>query len=215
VTVPQWAPPDGRPTRLLLVRHGSTRHSAEHRLSGRNDLPLDPAGAAQADALAARAPSLGTIAAVVSSPLRRARQTADRIASAIGASVTELDDLAELDFGAWEGLTMSEVAARDGAALAAWAASPDVAPPGGETLAALADRVRRSRDLVVQQYPEQRVVVVTHVTPIKELVRTVVDAPAASVYRMHLDTASVSAVDYWAGGAASLRLFNDISHLPR
>src|SRR5579875_947436 len=69
-----WTPPRGTPTRLYLVRHGSTAHSAERRLSGRNDLPLDPAGSAQAAALAVRVPQLGPIAAIVSSPLRRTRQ---------------------------------------------------------------------------------------------------------------------------------------------
>ena len=210
---PAWTPPPGTPTRLILVRHGSTAHSLEYRFSGRNDLPLDPAGSAQAAALAARAPSLGRVAALVSSPLRRARQTADWIASALGVPVTEDDDVAELDFGEWEGLTMSEVTARNPTALADWAASPDVAPPGGESITALTARVARARDRLVRAYPEQRVVVVTHVTPIKALVRTVLGAPAASLHRMHLDTASVSRIDHWAGRAASLRLFNDTSHL--
>ena len=213
--LPTWTPPTGTPTRLILVRHGSTAHSLEYRFSGRNELPLDPAGSAQAAALAARASSFGTVAAVVSSPLRRARQTADWIASALGLTVTENADLVELDFGEWEGLTMSEAAARDRAALAAWLASPDVAPPAGESITALAERVRRARETLVTAYPEQRVVVVTHVTPIKALIRTVLDAPPTSLQRMHLDTASVSRVDYWSGGAASLRLFNDTSHLPR
>jgi broad specificity phosphatase PhoE/ribonuclease HI len=212
---PTWTPPTGTPTRLILVRHGSTAHSLEYRFSGRNDLPLDAAGSAQAAALAARARSFGSVAAVVSSPLRRARQTADWIGSALGLPVTEDADLAELDFGAWEGLTMSEATARDRAAVAAWAASPDVAPPGGESISALTTRVLRARDALVQRYPEQRAVVVTHVTPIKALVRAVLDAPAGSMHRMHLDTASVSRVDHWPGGAASVRLFNDTSHLTR
>jgi ribonuclease H / adenosylcobalamin/alpha-ribazole phosphatase len=210
-----WTPPAGTPSRLILVRHGSTAHSLDHRFSGRNDLPLDAAGAAQAAALAARAPSFGAVAAIVSSPLRRARQTADWIGSALGLAVAEDEDLVELDFGAWEGLTMSEVSARDRATLAGWVASPDIATPGGESISALTARVLRARDGLVQRYPEQRVVVVTHVTPIKVLVRAVLDAPATSLHRMHLDTASVSRVDHWPGGAASVRLFNDTSHLSR
>jgi probable phosphoglycerate mutase len=210
-----WAPPRGTPTRLYLVRHGSTAHSAERRFSGRNDLPLDPAGTAQAVALAARAPELGPIAAVVSSPLRRARQTADWMASALQLPVVEDGDLAELDFGEWEGSTAAEVAARDGARLAAWTASPHVATPGGESIDELAARVARARDRIVAAYPEQRVLVVTHVTPIKVLVRDVLDAPPSSLHRMHLDTASVSALDHFADGARSLRLFNDTAHVDR
>ena len=78
---------------------------------------------------------------------------------------------------------------------------------------AMGRRVRRGRDAVISTYPDQRVVVVTHVSPIKSLVRAVLDAPASSLYRMHLDTGSLSIVDYFADGGASLRLFNDTSHL--
>ena len=103
---PRWTPPTGPATRLVLVRHGSTAHSGELRLSGRNDLAARPGGQRAGRRARRRAPgSLGPVAAVVSSPLRRARQTADWIASALGASVVEDEAFAELDFGAWEGLT--------------------------------------------------------------------------------------------------------------
>jgi len=212
---PPWAPPLGQPTRLVLIRHGSTEHSADRRFSGRNDLPLDPAGEAQVAALARRAPSLGHVAAIFSSPLRRARQTADAVAAALRLPVSVTEDLAELDFGSWEGLTHAEVRERDPDELAAWYASPDVATPGGESLTALTRRVRRARNAVIAAHPGQVVAVVTHVSPIKALVRLALDAPPSSVYRLHLDTASVSVLDYFADGASSLRLFNDISHLER
>jgi probable phosphoglycerate mutase len=210
-TEPAWAPPTGRPTRMVLVRHGATAHSAEHRFSGHNDLPLDEVGERQAAALASR--HYGTVAAVVSSPLRRAAQTAELIASAVGAAVSTDDDLAELDFGAFEGLTFAEARTRFPAELTAWTGSPDVAPPGGESFAALARRVRRARDRIVATHQDGTVLVVTHVSPIKTLVRAALDAPLASFFRMHLDTASVSRLDYYPNGAASLRLFNDVSHL--
>ncbi len=210
-SAPTWTPPMGRPTRLVLVRHGSTVHSAEKRFSGRNDLPLDEAGAKQAAALARR--NFGVVAAIVSSPLRRARQTADAIGAVLDLPVAAGEELAELDFGAWEGLTFAEVRERFPDELANWQGVPDLAPPGGESFAALARRVRRARDAIVAAHPDTTVVVVTHVSPIKTLVRTALDAPFAAIYRMHLDTASVSTLDYFADGASSLRLFNDTSHL--
>src|SRR5690242_1054253 len=76
-----WTPPSGPRTRVVLVRHGATEHSAERRLSGRNDLALVAAGQQQAAELAKR--SFGDIAAIVSSPLRRARETADAIAATL------------------------------------------------------------------------------------------------------------------------------------
>jgi broad specificity phosphatase PhoE len=208
---PAWTPPTGRPTRLVLVRHGATAHSAEHRFSGRNELPLDELGERQAAALASR--SYGAVAAIVSSPLRRAAQTAEQISSAVGVPVTTDDDLAEIDFGAFEGLTFAEARARFPAELVAWTGAPEVAPPGGESFAALARRIRRARDRIVAAHGDATVLVVTHVSPIKALVRAALDAPPTSFFRMHLDTASVSRLDYYADGAASLRLFNDVSHL--
>ncbi len=210
-----WLPPGDERTRLVLVRHGATEHSAERRFSGRNDLRLAPIGERQAAALAARDLSgeVGPVTAVVSSPLRRCRQTAAAIAGAGGHDVTVLDDLAETDFGRFEGLTFAEARREHPAAFAAWTASPEVAPPGGESFAAVDDRVVRARDALVAQHPGGTVVVVTHVTPIKLLVRHVLEAPLGVLYRLHLDTASVSVVDLVPDGTASLRLFNDTSHL--
>jgi len=208
-----WAPPSGPRTRLVLARHGATVHSGESRFSGRNDLTLDEAGRAQAAALAAR--DFGEIAAVVSSPLKRARQTADAIAAKLGLQVEVNDNFAELDFGVFEGLTFAEARDRHPAEFAAWRGSADVAPPNGESFAALARRVRRGRDAVVAAHPDAAVLVVTHVSPIKMLVRAALDAPFQSLFHMHLDIASVSAIDYLGDGSASMRLFNDTSHLNR
>ncbi len=210
-TTGSWTPPTGPATRLLIVRHGSTAHSAERRLSGRNDLPLNDVGLGQAAALAGR--DFGAVDAIVSSPLRRARETAEAIAGPRGLDVQFVDDLAEVDFGAFEGLTMTEAKAAHPDAAAAWLASVDVAPPGGESFAALARRVRRARDAIVAEHAGRTIVLVSHVTPIKTLVRLALDAPPSALFRTHLDTASVSRIDY-TGDAASLRLFNDTSHLP-
>ncbi|MGI8678896.1 MAG: bifunctional RNase H/acid phosphatase [Jatrophihabitans sp.] len=206
-----WVPPVGPPTRLVLVRHGSTVHSAQRRFSGRNDLPLDEGGRRQAAALARR--SFGEVAAVVSSPLRRAVETAEMIAAPLGLTVTVVDDLIETDFGVWEGLTFAEASAGHPDELGAFMASVDAAAPGGESFAAVGRRVRRGREEVVAAHPDQTVVVVTHVTPIKTLIRFALDAPPSAMFRLHLDTASVSVVDYFADANSSVRLVNDISHL--
>ncbi len=208
-----WTLPTDAPTRLTLVRHGSTEHSAQKRFSGRNDLPLNDEGKRQAAALAARALAFGEVAAVVSSPLRRAHQTAEAIAAALSMGVDTNHDLAEVDFGAWEGLTFAEVQRDHPAELSAWVASPDAAPPQGESFAAAGRRVRRGRDAVIAAHAGRQVVVVTHVTPVKTLIRLALDAPPVSLFRIHLDTASVSIVDYYADGNCSVRLVNDTGHL--
>jgi ribonuclease H / adenosylcobalamin/alpha-ribazole phosphatase len=209
---PLWVPPSMTPARLVLVRHGATAHSLEMRFSGRNDLPLSEVGERQAAALASR--RWGDVVQVVSSPLRRAVQTAQAVADAIGRSVDVVDGFVEADFGEWEGRSMEEVRAADPDALSAWFASTDVAPPGGESFAEVGRRVRRARDTLLAEHRDGgTVVVVTHVTPIKSLLRFALDAPASALFRIHLDTASVSIVDYFADGNSSVRLVNDTSHL--
>jgi ribonuclease H / adenosylcobalamin/alpha-ribazole phosphatase len=208
---PAWTPPVGQPTRIVLVRHGATAHSAQWRLSGRNELPLDASGEHEAAALAKR--DFGSVASVVSSPLRRAVQTADAIAAPRGLGVAIEPGFAEVDFGAWEGLTMTEARARDAAAVDAWLASADVAPPRGESFAALGRRVRIAREAVIAAHPESVVVVVTHVTPIKTLIRFALDAPPHAMFRLFLDIASVSVIDYYPDGNSAVRLVNDTAHL--
>jgi broad specificity phosphatase PhoE/ribonuclease HI len=210
---PAWAPPTGPVTTVLLLRHGATDHSPQHRFSGRNDLALSAAGRAQAAAAAQRLARTDDLAAVVTSPLRRARETAEAVAAEVGVPLEIEDGLAEADFGVFEGLTAAEAQERYPAEFGLWHTAPDVAPPGGEAFPEVARRVRRARDAVISRHADRAVVLVTHVTPIKTLVRLALDAPAAALYRMHLDVGSLSRIDYRPDGSASLRLFNDVSHL--
>lgn len=212
---PSWTPPSGPPTRLLLARHGATAHSGEMRFSGRNELPLNEAGQQQAAALARRLADWPDIAAVVTSPLVRTRQTAEVIATTLRLTVVENQDLAEVDFGRWEGLTMREAATAFPDEMRQWAAAPDTAPPGGESFASLARRVRRARDAIITAQPDRTVVVVSHVSPIKTLVRLALDAPPTALFRLHLDPGSLSVIDYYANGDARVSLFNDTAHLTR
>jgi broad specificity phosphatase PhoE len=208
-----WRPPSGTPTSLLLVRHGETALSVDRRFSGTGDPELTERGWAQAGALAARAASFGTVNAVWSSPLRRALDTALGIGEALGLEVRVDERLRECDFGAWEGLTFGEIGERDPDLLAEWMGDADVAPPGGESFAAVTRRVRQVRDAVLAAHPGERVVVVSHVTPIKVLLRLALDAPPSVLHRLFLDLASVSQADWYPDGLAQVRRVNDVAHL--
>lgn len=218
-----WADDMGLPTTFLLLRHGETAHTAEKRFSGSADGPeLSSRGRWQAEraaeTLAGRGAGLGVglgigFDAVLSSPLRRAQQTAEVVATRLGLPVRTDDDLRECDFGAWDGLAFAEVRARWPAELDAWLASTTVPPPGGESFAAVFARVRRARDRIIARYPGQHVLVVAHVTPIKSLVRLALEAPPHALYRMELQPASLTAIQWYGDGNASLRLFNDAAHL--
>ncbi|MEU3460114.1 bifunctional RNase H/acid phosphatase [Streptomyces sp. NPDC006733] len=210
------APADlGTPTTFLLLRHGETALTPEKRFSGSGggDPDLSETGRRQAQHAATSFAALGTVQAVVSSPLARCRQTADAVAARLGLDVRIDEGLRETDFGSFEGLTFAEVRERFPADLDAWLASPDAAPPGGESFTAVARRVALSRDKLLARYAGKTVLLVTHVTPVKTLVRLALGAPPESMFRMELSAASVSTVAYYADGNASLRLLNDTSHL--
>ncbi|MBH1933424.1 bifunctional RNase H/acid phosphatase [Streptomyces sp. AV19] len=213
-----WAAPAdlGTPTTFVLLRHGETALTPQKRFSGSggSDPELSPAGRRQADAVAAALAARGTIQAVVSSPLRRCRETAEAVAARLGLDVRVEEGLREADFGAWEGLTFAEARERYPEDLDAWLGSTKAAPTGGgESFAAVARRVAVSRDKLLARYAGRTVLVVTHVTPIKTLVRLALGAPPEALFRMELSAASLSAVAYYADGNASLRLLNDTSSL--
>jgi broad specificity phosphatase PhoE len=139
--------------RLWFIRHGETDWNREGRLQGQRDIPLNAKGREQAGAVGralrkiagAELDRLDEARAFVCSPLSRARETMERARAAMGLSPETYalsDDLKELSFGAWEGLIWREVEARDPQGAAVRAADKwNFTPPGGESYAALADRL--------------------------------------------------------------------------
>ena len=207
-----WRPAQGEPTVTVLLRHGQTPMSVQKRYAGRSDAPLTDVGVQQAAAAAKRLASSG-IAVIMTSPLLRTVQTAQEVAAVTGAAVITDDGFRETDFGAWEGLTFTEVRERWPAELATWLADPAVAPPGGESFTDVSARVSAALHRVLGARAGQTVLIVSHVTPIKTLVAAALLAPPAALYRMHLDVAALSAIDWYADGPAVLRSFNDTGHL--
>ncbi|MEV6134277.1 bifunctional RNase H/acid phosphatase [Streptomyces violaceusniger] len=212
-----WGSADlGTPATFVLLRHGETPLTPEKRFSGSGgtDPGLSDVGRHQAERVAAALAARGTIQAIVTSPLRRCRETADAVARRLGLDVRVEEGLRETDFGAWEGLTFAEVKERHPDDLEAWLASTKVAPTGGgESFATVTRRVALSRDKLIARYTGRTVLLVTHVTPIKTLVRLALGAPPETLFRMELSAASLSAVAYYADGNASLRLLNETAHL--
>lgn len=211
VTSATAATEPGTPTTTILVRHGETAHTVAKRFSGRggDDPGLTADGAAQARATADwLAPLAEEIDAMVSSPLRRARETAEIIAARLERSFDVEDGLAEAAFGSWDGLTFLEVQERYPDDLDAWLGSFDIPPGGGDSMAAMDDRVRSARDRLLTAYRGRSVLAVSHVTPIKLMVRMALDAPLDAVYRMELAPASVTVISWFEDGRASVRMLN-------
>ena len=215
-TPASWEPrPTEEATRLILVRHGETERTVQKRYSGRGDVPLTERGRAQARATAARVAALApSVAAVVSSPLSRCTATAEAVAAQVGnPPVRTDDDLIECDFGVWEGHTFAEVREGWAAELDAWLASTRVAPPKGESFVTVAERTGRAVDRLRSAYPGETVVVVSHVSPIKLVLRDALAAGDAFLHRLYLDTAGISVLDLYPDGGVAVRSVNDTSHL--
>ncbi|MER7582851.1 bifunctional RNase H/acid phosphatase [Kitasatospora sp. NPDC097691] len=213
-----WAAPAdlGTPTTFVLLRHGETPLTPEKRFSGSggSDPELSDKGRWQAERAAEALAARGSIQAVVASPMRRTRQTAETVAARLGLDVRYEDGLREVDFGDWEGLTFAEVQERHPDDLSAWLGSAKAKPTGSaESFTTLTHRAGVARDKIIARYAGKTVLVVSHVSPIKTLVRLALGAPPDSMYRMELSAASICAVQYYSDGNASLRLLNDTSHL--
>jgi len=208
-----WTGARGAPTRFLLLRHGQTELSTQRRYSGRGNPPLTDVGRRQAEAAAQFVASDGGVAAVITSPLQRAYDTAATAAKALGLDIGVDDDLIETDFGAWEGLTFGEAAERDPELHRRWLRDTSVTPPDGESFDRVADRVRRARARIINEHGGETVLVVSHVTPIKTFLRLALDAGHGVLYRLHLDLASLSIAEFYPDGVASVRLVNQTAYL--
>ncbi|SDP64922.1 probable phosphoglycerate mutase [Actinopolyspora xinjiangensis] len=214
-----WSGAVGSPTRLLLLRHGQSPMSVDKRYSGRGDVPLTELGERQARAAAGRLLTMDELSSgegtvpVLSSPLSRARGTAEAVARAVGGRLVSHDGLMETDFGAWEGLTFTEASERYPELHRSWLGDPAVAPPEGESMNAVFERVDVVRRELLREYAGRTIVLVTHVTPIKSLLRMALGVGPELFYRLHLDLASLSVAEFYPDGNASVRLVNDTSHL--
>ena len=211
-----WEPPTtATATRLILVRHGETGMNKQSRYSGRGDVPMSEQGIEQAAAAAARIAVIrSAVDVIVCSPLTRCVATAKAIAAQVGNPPVRPDaDLIECDFGAWEGLTFAEVRDRWPAELTAWLGSTELAPPGGESFAQVAGRVRRSVRGVLTAYRGKTVVVVSHVSPLKIMLRDALGAGDALLHRLYLDPTGISVIDTWPDGGVAVRTVNDTAHL--
>lgn len=199
---------------LFWVRHGQTVANAEQRYQGTTDLPLSPWGREQAKALARRFAEV-PLRAIYSSPLLRARETAESIAAPHGLEVQVETALREMDFGLWEGQSLAEVLQRDRERWEQWRQRPEeVPPPGGETLNDVLLRLQPFLERLKGEWGEEDLVlVVSHTVPIKVALLSLLDLPLKRQWQFRVDVASVSTLRWDAHGAVLLG-FNETSSWP-
>jgi alpha-ribazole phosphatase len=191
---------------LIIVRHGRTRLNAEGRLQGRVDAELDELGRRQAEAIAAAVTrQVGEIAAIISSPLQRARQTAE----AFGVTPQIDERWTELDYGVLDGMPVKEVPAE---VWQRWREDLSFAPEGGESHLALHRRIREACADVSEAARHHHIVVVTHVSPIKSAAAWAMGLDGGVPWRAFVEQASITRIGVDAAGPV-LRTFSETAHL--
>jgi broad specificity phosphatase PhoE len=202
-------------TRIFIVRHGETLANREYRFIGSRDDPLSEHGQMQA-AQVAEALAAFPIAAVYSSPMQRTYSTAVPIAERHNLSVQKIDALRECGFGVWEGMSRAEILARspeDARHFYEWERDSTLAPPGGESMIALQQRVCSGVEQLALAHPDQNIVLVSHVGPIKALMCAALGVPISTSPRIFLDPATITVVDWRDMAHTTVRLFNSHAHL--
>jgi broad specificity phosphatase PhoE len=175
---------------IVFARHGETPANREGLLLGRADPRLTDRGRAQADDLAHRLAARGPTK-VVTSPLRRACDTASPIAAACGVPVEVDERLIEIDYGEWEGRPF---AALDADIVARWHRDPNLVPPGGESLVTVAARMAAFCEEMLDDETAGTAVAVSHVSPIKAAVTWALGVSPELAWRMRLDVASITRI---------------------
>ena len=184
-----------RVTSVYLIRHGETTWNAERRLQGTMDAPLSDREQRQVRRLV-DALRHAPLAAVYSSPLQRAQETAQALAEAHRLPLILADDLRELNQGEWESRLLDEVAAQDGARLQAWWDSPHTARmPGGESLLEVQDRALRAFWDLVARHQGQTIALVAHGGVNKTVLLALLGAPLASYWRVRQSNACINVVE--------------------
>lgn len=149
-------------TRVLVIRHGETAWNRESRIQGHIDIPLNDQGRWQAERLA-QALADEPLAAIYSSDLQRAFDTAQAIAEATGLNVVADETLRERHFGDMEGLTHDEILARWPVEGRRWRErDPSFGPPGGETLQLFHERCVAAATRLASAHPGQTIALVAH-----------------------------------------------------
>jgi alpha-ribazole phosphatase/probable phosphoglycerate mutase len=204
------------PHRIFLVRHGETDWNRAFRYQGSSDVELNASGLDQARRAGLR---LARVVPdrVFTSPLLRALRTAETIMEQNDGdtAITLCDDIREISFGVWEGLTITEIKKKDPDTLAAWRDAPfSRAPAEGEKMDDVVLRSRRASGMIKGSAEGGGVTfVVAHGAVLRALLGVMMDIGDIDImWKMRFDNCSVTVLDLWRG-RPSLLLVNDTHHI--
>ncbi len=198
--------------RLIVVRHGKTLYNVQRRFTGQTDIPLSALGERQAAALGKRL-AAEPLAAIAASDLQRARVTAQAITRYHELPVQEDADLREMTFGAWEGATYDEIVARDADLVRRWLSDPTIyAPPGGETVIQLRDRVVRALERWQTRCPETTILWAVHGGVIEVLLCHLLGVDLKLRWQFRHENASITEIELGRKGTRVVHL-NETTHV--
>jgi broad specificity phosphatase PhoE len=202
-------------TELIFVRHGETESNSRGLLHGRTDIPLAPAGRQQAGMVARRIAAYGHVRSIFTSPLDRARSTADEIGRATGVEPVIEPNLTEFDFGDLEGLTFDDLQIKH-PELYLSMIDPDGFNhrfPNGESRSELRDRVVSALEHIRPNGDYGPVVVVAHLVVIATAVAHLTTGDPHDVIRYLVRNCSVTHLELNGNSGADIRHLDDVSHL--
>jgi phosphoserine phosphatase len=199
-------------TQIILVRHGQTPWNKAKIFRGSKDIPLNDQGREEAR-LAGEWLKGEAIHAAYTSPLSRSRDTALAIAGLHGVQVQDLPGLSDLNYGDWEGLPLTEVKVKYADLYRQWETSPQtVRFPNGETLEELRTRALSGVDEVLQQHPDQVVLLSAHRAVNKVLIAAFIGLDNSHFWRIGQDTTAINRFRR-VGDVWHIMSINDTCHL--
>lgn len=200
-------------TKIILVRHGHVEGISPERFRGRSDLMLTAEGLRQAEATARRIQAAWTPAAVYTSPLSRCRATGEAIGRPFGLAPHPLEDLIDIDYGEWRGLTPDEARTRWSEQLDTWYRAPDwAAIPGGETLQDVLSRTASALRGVIGRHPGDTVVLIGHDSVNRVILLHALDLPLSGYWRLRQDPCAINEIDFSDTGF-TVQSINATQHL--
>jgi probable phosphoglycerate mutase len=178
---------------VIFLRHGQAKNNIERILTGRTpNIPLTEKGIEQAEKTAKFLEQMN-IAAIYSSPIERAKHTAEIVARHNSLDVTIDDRLIELDMGKFTGVPYDDIFTSHGNVfMKFYNGELEIAHNGVETFAEVKKRILSIVDHVVEKHPDQNVVLVTHMDPIKAMLSTVVDLTPTNLFELIIANASLN-----------------------
>jgi alpha-ribazole phosphatase len=199
-------------TRFILIRHGETDWNKDDRFRGRSDIPLNERGRAQSEQIS-RVLANEKIAAVYSSPLPRAMQTAEPLAQKLGLSVQARADLLDIDYGAWEGMPRDEIQAKFHDLYEVWLKAPGrVRFPGGESTRQVRNRVENLLRELSEDHLGETVALVSHRVTCHVILCYALGLSNDAIWRIRQDVGCINQIEA-RDEHFVVTLMNDTAHL--